>query len=53
MHEISIEGQTGRSRILVGESLENLPKYLPDGALSSLPMRRWAHCMGIGSQPAR
>ncbi len=31
MHEISIEGQTGRSRILVGESLENLPKYLPDG----------------------
>lgn len=31
MHEIPIEGETGRSRILVGERLEHLTDYLPGG----------------------
>lgn len=31
MHEIIVEGQTGRSRILIGERLAHLPGYLPGG----------------------
>jgi len=33
MHEIIVEGQTGRSRILVGERLANLSRYLPAGRI--------------------
>ena len=31
MHEIIVEGQTGRSRIMVGERLDHLASYLPEG----------------------
>ncbi len=31
MHEILIQGQSGRSRVLVGETLDNLANYLPEG----------------------
>ena len=31
MHEILIQGQSGRSRVLVGETLDNLANCLPDG----------------------
>ncbi len=30
MCELEVQGQTGRSRILVGEQLQNLSRYLPD-----------------------
>jgi 3-dehydroquinate synthase len=30
MHEITVEGRSGRSRIVVGERLENLSRYLPE-----------------------
>jgi 3-dehydroquinate synthase len=36
MHEIIVEGQTGRSRIMVGERLANLSSYLPDGGRTIL-----------------
>ncbi|MCP4748855.1 MAG: 3-dehydroquinate synthase [Desulfobacteraceae bacterium] len=31
MHEITVQGQRDKSRILIGERLENLPRYLPNG----------------------
>lgn len=31
MHEITVDGRSGRSRILVGERLAHLARYLPDG----------------------
>ncbi len=31
MHEIIVQGRTGRSRILVGEPLAQLKRYLPQG----------------------
>jgi 3-dehydroquinate synthase len=31
MHEIIVEGQTGRSRIMVGERLANVSRHLPGG----------------------
>ncbi|MDA8137749.1 MAG: 3-dehydroquinate synthase [Desulfobacteraceae bacterium] len=31
MQEIIVQGQSGRSRILIGETLANLNRYLPDG----------------------
>jgi 3-dehydroquinate synthase len=31
MQEITVEGQSGRSRLLIGETLANLKRYLPEG----------------------
>lgn len=31
MYEITVDGNTGRSRIMVGERLDNVSAYLPDG----------------------
>lgn len=33
MHEINVTGQSGRSRILIGETLDHLGRYLPKGRI--------------------